>query len=156
MKRWYQTGGGLTVLVVGGLMVLVTGCRSIYPPSNIKPVDRVMTVTGYCDCRICCSWTRNWYGRAVFAYGPMKGKPKQVGVTASGTRARKGTIAADTSRYPFGTIMYIPGYGYGRVEDRGGAIKGEHIDLFYHSHQQALRSSKRKITVQVWLPKRGK
>ncbi len=36
-----------------------------------------------------------------------------------------GTIAADTDHYPFGTRMYIPGYGWGKVEDRGGAIKGD-------------------------------
>ncbi|MBX7245378.1 MAG: 3D domain-containing protein, partial [Candidatus Sumerlaeaceae bacterium] len=37
--------------------------------------------------------------------------------------SRMGTIAADTSYYPFGTRMYIPGYGWGVVGDRGGAIK---------------------------------
>ena len=42
---------------------------------------------------------------------------------ASGKMAKVGTIAADTSVYPFGTIMYIPGYGYGEVQDVGGAIK---------------------------------
>ena len=37
---------------------------------------------------------------------------------------RDGTIAADTEYYPFGTRMYVPGYGGGLVEDRGGAIQG--------------------------------
>ena len=60
------------------------------------------------------------------ASGPSKGKRKDVGITATGTRAKTGTIAADTSIYPFGTIMYVPGYGYGRVEDVGSAIKGMH------------------------------
>ena len=45
---------------------------------------------------------------------------------------RKGTIAADTAHYPFGTKMYIPGYGWGVVEDRGSAIKGPNrLDIFY-------------------------
>ena len=43
-------------------------------------------------------------------------------MTASGTRARHGTLAADTSVLPFGTVVEVPGYGFGRVEDRGGAI----------------------------------
>ena len=54
-----------------------------------------------------------------------EGRKKKIGVTASGKKAKPGhTIAADTSPYPFGTKMNIPGYGWGVVEDRGGAIKG--------------------------------
>lgn len=50
-----------------------------------------------------------------------------------------GTIAADTQYYPFGTLMKIPDYGWGRVEDRGGAIKGpRRIDLYFDSHSSAL------------------
>jgi len=79
------------------------------------------------------------------------GREKEVGLTASGARARYGTIAADTRQYPFGTVMYIPGYGYGRVEDRGGAIKGEHVDLFFSSHGAALKWGKRLRDVKVWL-----
>ncbi|MBT3194322.1 MAG: 3D domain-containing protein, partial [Verrucomicrobia bacterium] len=85
--------------------------------------------------------------------GPLKGKVKRVGVTAWGTKAKRGTIAADTRRFPFGTIMHIEGYGYGRVEDRGGAIKGNHIDLFFHSHKQALQWGKQTKRVRVWLPR---
>ena len=113
-----------------------------------------MTVTGYCPCKKCCGWRRTWYGKPVYAYGPSRGKKKKVGVTAAGTKAKKGTIAADTNRYPFGTIMYIPGYGYGRVEDRGSAVKGEHIDLFFKTHQQALEWGREQKVVTVWMPKK--
>lgn len=71
-------------------------------------------------------------------------------MTASGRTARKGTIAADTRKYPFGTIMYIDGYGWGRVEDRGGAIKGEKIDLFFPSHRQAVKWGRRTVKVKIW------
>lgn len=37
--------------------------------------------------------------------------------------ARDGTIAADTLHYPFGTRFFVPGWGWGAVQDRGGAIK---------------------------------
>ena len=111
-----------------------------------------MTVTAYCSCGKCCSWHRDMLLRAVHSSGPNKGKRKKVGITASGTRAKRGTIAADTSRYPFGTIMYVEGYGYGRVEDRGGAIKGNKIDLYFPSHNQALRWGRKQRTVLVWYP----
>lgn len=75
-----------------------------------------------------------------------------MGVTASGTHARHGTIAADASRYPFGTVIYVPGYGYGRVEDRGGAIQGDHVDLFFSSHDEAREWGRRILRVKIWYP----
>ena len=110
-----------------------------------------MLVTGYCPCQECCSWHRNWLGRPVYDSGPLKGKRKEVGMTAIGTKAHHGTIAAD-ARYPFGTVMYIAGYGYGHVEDRGGAINGDHIDLFFPSHRDAKEWGKRYHWVTVWYP----
>ncbi|PID43778.1 MAG: hypothetical protein CR981_01805 [Proteobacteria bacterium] len=66
---------------------------------------------------------------------------------------RDGTIAADTKYYPFGTRMYIPGYGWGIVEDRGEAIKGpDRIDLFYTSHSDALAWGRKKVPVQIERP----
>ncbi len=114
-----------------------------------------MEVTGYCNCGICCSWERGWFGLGapVISGGPNKGKPKEVGITASGTRASRGTIAADTSVLPFGTIVEVPGYGYGRVEDRGGAIKGNRLDLWFPSHEEAQRWGRQKgVRVRVWKP----
>ncbi len=62
----------------------------------------------------------------------------------------QGTIAADTQYYPFGTRMYIPGYGWGVVEDRGGAIKGpDRIDLFFNSHTEAMQWGRRKVAVEI-------
>ena len=129
---------------------MLSGCARIRPPRGVKPVARVMMTTGYCKCKQCCGWKRTWYGRPVYKSGPLKGQRKKVGYTATNVRARHGTIAADTSRYPFGTVMYIEGYGYGRVEDRGSAIKGEHIDLFFGSHSEALDWGRRRKKVKVW------
>ena len=51
-----------------------------------------------------------------------------------------GTVAADTDYYPFGTLLDIPGYGRGVVEDRGSAIKGPtRLDIYYRSHSRALQ-----------------
>lgn len=76
-----------------------------------------------------------------------------MGITASGKPAKKGSIAADTSIFPFGTVMYIPGYGYGVVEDRGGAIKGYKIDLYHSSHASALKWGREIKDVKVWFPR---
>lgn len=61
-----------------------------------------------------------------------------------------GTIAADTKYYPFGTRMFVPGYGWGEVMDRGSAIKGPNrIDLYFDSHGDALRWGRRKLQVKI-------
>jgi len=133
------------------LALLVTGCASTPKPKG-EPVVRDILATGYCKCGKCTNWKHTMFlRRAVVKDGPNEGKKKDVGKTASGKKAKVGTIAADTSKYPFGTVMYIPGYGYGTVEDRGGAIKGDHIDLFFKSHKDALKWGKKQVQVQVWL-----
>jgi 3D (Asp-Asp-Asp) domain-containing protein len=125
--------------------------RSIRPPENGVPITVEMKTTSYCHCGRCCS-----YKRFLFIpyqkTGTFSFRFKHVGRTASGTTTRPGTLAADTSRYPLGTIMYIPGYGYGRVEDTGGAIKGNHIDLYRSNHLLARHWGVRTEKVTVWLP----
>lgn len=133
--------------------LIVFGCSSIRPPRGVEPVVVVMETTGYCPCGKCCGWKRNWLFQPVYSSGPLKGERKIVGQTASGTMAKPGTIAADTRRYPFGTIMYVEGYGYGRVEDRGGAIKGNKIDLFFRRHGKALEWGRQQKRVKVWMPR---
>lgn len=134
------------------------GCRTFDPhgqPSEKdgwkKQVVR-MEVTGYDSGPRSCNWKRDWLFRPVIASGPNKGKRKAVGITASGVKARRGTVAADTRYYPFGSIMYVPGYGWARVEDRGGAIKGpEKLDLWFPTEREALRWGRRKdVRVTVW------
>lgn len=134
---------------------MAAGCSGVRPPAGVRPIERTLLATAYCHCGKCCNWRRTWYGRPVVAVGPQRGRPKQVGITASGTRVRRGTIAADTSRYPFGTVMYVEGYGYGRVEDRGGKIRGDRIDLYFPSHKLALRWGKQSVRVRIWLPAPG-
>lgn len=126
---------------------LLTSC------ANRKLFERTekitLEATGYCKCQECCGWKRNLLMQPVYAYGPQKGERKKLGVTASGTKAKPGTIAADTNVFAFGTRMKIPGYGWGTVEDRGGAIKGGKIDLFFKTHKKALEWGRQTITVEV-------
>ncbi|MBQ8413306.1 MAG: 3D domain-containing protein [Lachnospiraceae bacterium] len=90
-------------------------------------------LTAYCPCSICCG-----------VYSNMENP-----TTASGTTATAGrTIAADTSVLPFGTQVVINGQIY-TVEDRGGAIRGNRIDIFFNSHQEALQFGRRVATVYV-------
>lgn len=132
--------------------LLAGGCASNPKPEGPAVVRELLT-TGYCKCGRCTNWEHTTFlRRTVIKKGENKGKKKDVGQTASGKKAKVGTIAADTSIYPMGTIMYIPGYGYGTVEDRGGAIKGDHIDLFFKKHETATKWGKERKQVQIWFP----
>lgn len=94
-----------------------------------------VNASGYCPCVEC-----TFYGD---------------GITASGTKATaKRTIAASSS-YSFGTEFYIPYFrnqsnrGIFVVEDRGGAIKGNRIDIYFDTHQEALNFGRRTLKVYV-------
>lgn len=63
---------------------------------------------------------------------------------------RDGTIAADRDYYEFGTRMYVPGWGWGVVDDVGGAIQGpDRLDLFFRWHFQANRWGRRHVQVEI-------
>lgn len=133
---------------------IVSGC--CFLPHRMKEEAKVeevtMVVTAYCACGKCCAWKRSIWSCwliPVHSSGPYKGKRKRVGITADGTKAKKGVIAADISRYPYGTRMYVPGYGWGVVHDRGREITGNRIDVFFEDHEEALKWGRRELTVTV-------
>lgn len=77
----------------------------------------------------------------------------QYGITYSGVKVKRdlySTIAADLNVYPLGTIMYIPEYGYGVVADKGGAINGNKIDLYYQTVEDVYSEwGKKEVEVYV-------
>lgn len=74
---------------------------------------------------------------------------KWDGITASGKKAKWGTIAMD-KKYKFGTKVYIPMFKkIFVVEDRGGAIKGNRIDIWFPSRQEALKFGVKKMKVYI-------
>ncbi len=86
-------------------------------------------VTAYCGCRECVG---NWYTEGYT-------------LTASGWGAQAGvTIAADES-YPFGTVLYLEGLGERVVMDRGNAIVGNHLDLYFDTHEEACEWGMRTV-----------
>lgn len=96
-----------------------------------------MTVTAYSpDARSCGKWAD--------------------GITASGYSVETNgfkSVAADTRLLPFGTVLSIPGYHNGRlvpVLDRGGAIKGDRLDVLFPTHEEALQWGRQRLLVTVW------
>jgi len=85
-------------------------------------------VTAYCACIKCCGKTN--------------------GITASGTMATANRTVAAPSSFAFGTKIVMNGQTY-VVEDRGGAIQGNRIDLYMNTHSEALAWGVRYLDVEV-------
>ena len=97
-------------------------------PDNLWSLGE-FKITAYCPCEKCCGY---W---ATVRPADENGEP--IVYTASGKIAVQGvTVAADTSILPFGTVLVIDGHEY-TVQDRGGMVKGNHIDIYFDSHEAA-------------------
>lgn len=105
---------------------------------TLQPRTRtlLMEVTAYCPCTRCCG-------------------PNAQGITASGRRVDYNGgkfVAADTSILPFGTRVSIPGYHDGEIVeviDRGGAIKGNKLDVYFDCHQVARQWGRQWLIVTI-------
>ena len=108
---------------------------NIEQPEQTEEWESVeMRVTAYCPCPQCCGEYSD-------------------GITACGHEIQPGDafVAAD-KRFPFGTEMLIPGYSTGqpvKVLDRGGAIKGNRLDVFFATHEEALEWGVKYLKVNV-------
>lgn len=103
---------------------------------NTAVVERAYTVkkfrvTAYCPCGVCCG---RWAGN---------------GKTASGSSALLSGIAADPM-LPYWTVLDVPGYGEAMVDDRGGKIRGNKLDVRLQSHKLARSWGAKYLAVKVY------
>lgn len=98
-------------------------------------------ITAYCSCKKCCGvWAKN---------RPLDENGKEIVYTASGERAEVGkTIAVDTSVIPFGTEVRIVDTVY-TAQDTGSAVKGNVIDIYFDSHEDAVKHGAKYLEVEV-------
>lgn len=69
--------------------------------------------------------------------------------TKTGTWPKIGTIAVDPKVIPLGTKLYVEGYGVGKAEDIGGAIKGNRIDVFLDTEEECVKWGRKKLKVYI-------
>jgi len=141
---------GLVSILLGALITTVLLCIMGFEkdsPENPPPIRTQITpkvenkirmnVSAYCPCSKCCGEYAD-------------------GMTACGYKISKGDrFVAAPKEYPFGTEMIIPGYNGGKavkVLDRGGAIKGNKLDLYFDTHQEALQWGRQYLDVIVCDP----
>jgi len=123
-----------------GQVIMVNGQPWTGPVFDSRPIRQVRTqsmrTTAYSpDERSCGKWAD--------------------GITASGRSVwmNGGRLVAADRSIPFGTILTIPGYNNGnpvQVWDRGGAIRGNRLDLLYPTHEVAMQWGVQEVPVVFW------
>lgn len=112
-------------------------------PPTVEPVIEeetewmIFKATAYCPCEKCCGkWAKNRHNGIVY--------------TANGEVAKEGvTIAADWDVLSPGTEVEIEGIGTRKVQDRGGAIRGNRIDIYFKTHEQALKFGVQEVQLRI-------
>ena len=105
------------------------GSTSRETTATVAGTTKIFKITAYCSCSKCC-------GKYASGY------------TSSGTKATAGRTVAASSQFAFGTKLIINGKEY-TVEDRGGAITGNKIDIYMDTHAEALAWGVKYLPVQV-------
>lgn len=143
MKRRMALAAALLIAALGALGMAAAAAPNEPEPMELPAVvlprntpqetkqtqEDVFTITAYCPCEKCCGAYANGY-------------------TATGEKATQGvTVAADPDVLPMGTEIELDGHTY-TVQDTGGAIAGNRLDLYFDSHEDALRWGVQEKTVR--------
>lgn len=79
------------------------------------------------------------------------------GITASGAKAVAWYTVAAGKSYPMGTIIYIPYFkdkpngGWFVVQDRGGAIKDNKLDVFMNTYNECIQFGRRNLECYIYV-----
>lgn len=136
----------------------------IHVESLVKPIDQVFEEgtkdvftndRGDFTARKAIKMVATAYEAGPRSTGKRPGD-KGYGITASGARAKRGTVAVDPRVIPLGTKLYVksltpgvPDYGFAIAQDTGGAIKGNKIDLFMDTVWECLQFGRRPVMVYI-------
>lgn len=134
-----ETSGGYTMVQYDGITgyVLEDVLVDKVDLSRLGSEPVLFTVTAYCSCRICCG-----------NYSPeVTGREARTSTGAIPQQGR--TIAVDPLVIPYGTSVHIDGMGDYIAEDCGGAVRQNHIDVYFDSHEAALAFGSRRLYVTI-------
>lgn len=104
---------------------------------NKTPIVKKFNTSAYCSCLKCCGKTN--------------------GITSSGAKATSWYTIAAGKTYPIGTIIYIPALkdkpngGWFIVQDRGGAISNNKLDIYMGAHSQAIQFGRKNLECYVYM-----
>ena len=73
-------------------------------------------------------------------------------VTSTGRTPGPMYAAADPARLPYGTRLYVPGYGEVEIQDTGGAMRRNsdiQIDLYFDTYRDAIEWGRQELEVVI-------
>lgn len=76
---------------------------------------------------------------------------KSDGITASGLMVKENETIACPPQFPMGTRIKISGMGTYVCQDRGGAIKGNHIDIYMETKAEAFAFGRKNLEAEILL-----
>jgi len=74
---------------------------------------------------------------------------KSDGITASGLMVKENETIACPPHFPFGVKLNIESMGTYICQDRGGAIKGNHVDIYVKTKKEAFAFGRRNLLAEV-------
>ncbi|HBT15891.1 MAG TPA: hypothetical protein DEB05_02925 [Firmicutes bacterium] len=83
------------------------------------------------------------------AYSRSEEEGTADGITKSGTIVRPGVVAVDPEVIPLGTEIFIEGLGVFTAEDTGGDIKGNRLDIYFESREEAFEFGIQSVNVFI-------
>lgn len=118
MNRWGVTTLIVIAIVQGAITASYGASYDGILKDYFKPKLFIAKITHYDACLKCCGKTN--------------------GITASGVKASVNHTVAASKDFAFGTVLWIDNIQY-TVEDRGGKIRGNRLDIFVSNHSEALQ-----------------
>lgn len=107
---------------------------------GIKPIIKTLNASAY---------TASTCGK--------KPTDKGYGITASGARVSAWYTVAAGRAYPMGTIIYIPALknkpngGWFIVQDRGGAITNNKLDIYMNTYNECIQFGRRNLECYIYV-----
>ncbi len=98
------------------------------------------------------NFSRAFFSRASAYWAGSCGKSKSnpgYGWTSMGVKVKKGIVAVDPHYIPYGTWLYIEGYGIALAADTGGDMRGNRIDLGFDNDFQCRSFGRRTVKVYI-------
>ncbi len=93
--------------------------------------------------------TFEWYYFIATAYSKNDTKQGTDSRTSTGEIVREGIIAVDPKIIPYGTLVEIKDLGYFVAQDCGGKIKGNRIDIYFESKDEAKKFGRKGVWLRI-------
>ena len=128
-------------IIVQGTMSPTTVSRGSYSNGTAKVVNIASAPTS--------GKTLTVKATAYWAFNGVNNTYTASGRKAVRDKSGYSTIAVDPSVIPLGTKLYVEGYGNAIAADKGSSVKGNYIDVYFETRQEAVNWGVKHLKVTI-------